>query len=69
MKPENPSGSCDLVPGDRLVEKSLPDVHVGREEVRTQGPEEIERKISQDKEDDDHRHRSDNGAGRILRQG
>jgi hypothetical protein len=40
-----------------------------REKIGMNGPEEIEGEISENKEDNDHSHRSDDGANGILGQG
>ena len=69
MEAENRPGSCYLTPRDRFVEKPLPDIHIGCKKIGIQSSEEIEGKISDNKEDNDHCHRADDGTNGILGQG
>ena len=69
MEADNCRRPGDLLPGDRVVEKLLPEDHVGRKKVGFEGSEEVEGEISDHQKDNNHRHRADDGADGILDEG
>jgi hypothetical protein len=68
MNSKEKDGSYDLLPGDGLIEKPLPQAHVMGKKIRAEISKKVQREIGKNKKDDDHGHCSDDGPDGVFSQ-
>lgn len=66
MQTENQRRLCDLLPRYGMIEESLPEGHIGCEEIGADCSEEVKGEISDDEENNDYSHCTDDRTDGVF---